>query len=62
MGNLFTFTFPTRPGHNYLVHRSPTLIAPMWQTVTNIAGAGTPALVTDTMESVGEYFYRVQEE
>ena len=58
-GSSFTFSFLTQAGRTYNVQYSPTLAPPDWQTLTNLNGNGSTALIGDTNGIAVQRFYRV---
>ncbi|MHC1764434.1 MAG: binary toxin-like calcium binding domain-containing protein [Verrucomicrobiia bacterium] len=52
------FSFETQAGKNYVVQFSPSLSPATWQTLSTIAGDGTPKQVTDVIAGA-QKFYRV---
>ncbi len=59
-GNQFSFTFPTTPGLSNVVRYTDSLSPPVWHTLTNVVGGGTPQIVVDPTATESPIrFYRV---
>jgi hypothetical protein len=61
-GGALTFRFLTESDRLYSVEFKPDFEGSSWQTLTNIAGTGGSAMVTDALSSAPERFYRVRAE
>lgn len=56
----FQFSFGTEAGRSYTVQFSGFLPAIDWQTLTNVTGTGTSAVVTAPASNQAQHFYRVR--
>ncbi|HEX5219028.1 MAG TPA: YCF48-related protein [Verrucomicrobiae bacterium] len=61
VSNEFRFSFTTEPYETYTVQRATTLSPPNWETYTNVAGAGSPQLITVPLpaEANSQQYFRV---
>lgn len=50
----------TEVGVNYTLERSAGLMNPSWQPIRTLLGDGTPQILSDTLMSDTDYFYRVR--
>jgi hypothetical protein len=57
----FALSFPTQPGHSYLVYYKNDLGDANWQPLTMVAGDGTVKIVHDATGGA-KRFYRVSVE
>lgn len=58
-GEGFGFKFTTEVGRNYTVQFSDVLPGTDWQTLSNVVGSGSSAVVTDPVTDRAQRFYRV---
>jgi len=59
-GGSFQFSFPTRVSASYAVEFTDSLSPITWQTLTNLAGNGSPAAIHDSNAAGTERYYRVR--
>jgi hypothetical protein len=58
-GNTLSFSFPTTTGLTNIVQYTDSLSPANWQTLSNVVGNGSAALIIDPSGAVPERFYRV---
>ena len=59
-GGRFQFSFPTQVDASYTVQFTDSLSPITWQTLTNLAGNGSPAAISDPNPAGAERYYRVR--
>lgn len=59
-GGQFQFQFPTQADASYTVQFTDSLSPITWQTLTNLAGNGSPAAISDPNPAGTERYYRVR--
>lgn len=59
-GGRFQFSFPTQVGASYTVQFTDSLSPIAWQILTNLAGNGSPAAISDPNPAGTERYYRVR--
>ncbi len=59
-GKQLSFSFPTQSGVNYTAQFTDSLNPINWQTLTNVAGSGGAASITDSNVTQPQRYYRVR--
>jgi hypothetical protein len=58
-GSVFSFSFLTEGGRSYTVQFTPAINPTNWQTLTNLTGNGSTAVISDANATATQRFYRV---